>query len=99
MEEKGDLKYLYFRRRDINSLLYNLFRDYYNHLIEREWESHILSCAEQAQSTERRWQRFIGNHRIKVRSLYIPLVIAAISNWQGQRLYFILDNISFWIIR
>ncbi|MEM9273550.1 MAG: transposase [Cyanobacteria bacterium P01_F01_bin.143] len=61
-----------------------------------EWESHILSRAEQAQSTERRWQRFLGNHRIKVRSLYAPLVMAAISNWQGQRLYLALDTTVLW---
>ncbi len=37
-----------------------------------EWESYVPSRAEQAQSTERRWQRFLRNHRIRVRSLYVP---------------------------
>lgn len=31
-----------------------------------EWESYVLSRATQAQSTERRWQRFIRNRRIRV---------------------------------
>ena len=61
-----------------------------------EWESYVPSRATQAQSTERRWQRFIGNHRIRVRSLYLPLVMAAISNWQEQRLYLALDTTVLW---
>lgn len=61
-----------------------------------EWESYVSSRATQAQSTERRWQRFIGNHRIRVRSLYLPLVMAAISNWQEQRLYLALDTTVLW---
>jgi hypothetical protein len=52
-----------------------------------EWESYVSSHATQAQSTQRRWQRFIRNRRIKVKSLYIPLVLAAISNWNSSRLY------------
>jgi hypothetical protein len=48
-----------------------------------EWEAYICSSAIQAQSTERRWQRFLRNSRIKIRSLYIPLVMAAISKIQN----------------
>ncbi|MDJ0575450.1 MAG: hypothetical protein QNJ65_09835 [Xenococcaceae cyanobacterium MO_234.B1] len=54
------------------------------------------SRAEQAQSTERRWQRFLRNRRIRVRSLYVPLVMAAINNWQRQRLYLALDTTVLW---
>ncbi len=61
-----------------------------------EWESYVPSRGSQAQSTERRWQRFLRNHRIRVRSLYVPLVMAAISNWQGQRLYIALDTTVLW---
>jgi hypothetical protein len=57
-----------------------------------EWEAYVPSRARKAQSTERRWQRFIRNHRIRVRTLYVPLVMAAINNWQGQRLYLALDT-------
>jgi len=35
-----------------------------------QWESYVISRANQAQSTERRWHRFVHNRRIKVRSLY-----------------------------
>ena len=42
-----------------------------------EWESYVISRANQAQSIERRWQRFVHNSRIKVKSLYLPLVMAA----------------------
>lgn len=61
-----------------------------------EWESYIISRANQAQSTERRWHRLVHNSRIKVRSLYIPLVMAAISNWNEQRLYLALDTTVLW---
>ncbi len=76
-----------------------------------EWEAYVPSRAEQVQSTERtarvpgetpsdvssrRWQRFLKNHRIRVRSLYVPLVMAAISNWQEQRLYLALDTTVLW---
>lgn len=60
------------------------------------WESYVPSRATQAQSTERRWQRFMGNHRIRVKSLYIPLVLAAISSWKGNRLYLALDTTVLW---
>lgn len=61
-----------------------------------EWEAYVTSRAGQAQSTERRWQRFLRNHRIRVRSLYLPLVMAAISNWHHQRLYLALDTTVLW---
>jgi len=60
------------------------------------WESYVPSRATQAQSTERRWQRFMGNHRIRVKSLYIPLVLAAIRSWKGNRLYLALDTTVLW---
>ncbi|BAU63131.1 unknown protein [Stanieria sp. NIES-3757] len=50
----------------------------------------------QAQSIERRWQRFVHNSRIKVKSLYLPLVIAAMSSWNGRRLYLALDTTVLW---
>ncbi len=76
-----------------------------------EWEAYVSSRAEQAQSTERtyraaevssavsssrRWQRFLKNHRIRVRALYLPLVMAALNNWQRQRLYLALDTTVLW---
>jgi hypothetical protein len=41
------------------------------------WEPYVPSRAQKAQSVERRWRRFLGNERIRVESLYVPLVLAA----------------------
>lgn len=61
-----------------------------------EWECYIPSRAIKAQSFERRWQRFVSNQRIRVRSLYVPLVLGAIKNWHSQRLYLALDTTMLW---
>ena len=61
-----------------------------------EWESYVISRATKAQSTERRWQRLLQNRRIKVKSLYVPLVMGAINNWKSQRLYLALDTTMLW---
>jgi hypothetical protein len=61
-----------------------------------EWECYIPSRATKAQSFERRWQRFVGNQRIRVRSLYVPIVLGAIKNWHSQRLYLALDTTMLW---
>lgn len=60
------------------------------------WEPYVLTKAQKAQSTERRWQRFMGNARIRVEALYLPLVVAALSGWQSQRLYLALDTTMLW---
>jgi hypothetical protein len=61
-----------------------------------EWESYVISRATQAQSIERRWQRFVHNSRIKFKSIYIPLVMAAVSDWSEQRVYLALDTTVLW---
>ena len=61
-----------------------------------EWECYIPSRATKAQSFERRWQRFVSNQRIRVRGLYVPLVLGAIENWHTQRLYLALDTTMLW---
>ncbi len=61
-----------------------------------EWESYVVSRANQTQSIERRWQRFIHNRRIKIKSIYVPLVMAAIHKWDGHRLYLALDTTVLW---
>lgn len=60
------------------------------------WEPYVLSRATKAQSVERRWQRFLVNIRISVTALYVPLVLVALSGWQGQRLYLALDTTLLW---
>jgi Transposase DDE domain len=60
------------------------------------WEPYVHSRATQAQSVERRWQRFVDNPRVRVESLYVPLVLAALSQWQSQRLYLAMDTTVLW---
>ena len=55
-----------------------------------------MSRANQAQSVERRWHRFVYNSRVKVKSLYVPLMMAAINSWNEQRLYLALDTTVLW---
>ena len=61
-----------------------------------EWEPFVVSRATQAQSYQKRWSRFLQNQRIKVEQIYIPLVMAAISNWSDKRLYLALDTTMLW---
>ena len=61
-----------------------------------EWEPYIQCRATQAQSVERRCQRFLNNQKIKVRSLYLPLLLGAISNWQTKRIYLAMDTTLLW---
>jgi len=60
------------------------------------WESYVQSRAQQAQSYQRRWSRFLSNVRVKVAALYVPLVLAALSGWEAQRLYVALDTTVLW---
>ncbi|WP_416676338.1 transposase [Egbenema bharatensis] len=60
------------------------------------WEPYVPSRATKAQSTERRWQRFMGNCRISVVAIYVPLVLVALRGWQHQRLYLALDTTVLW---
>jgi hypothetical protein len=60
------------------------------------WEPYVHSNAEQAQSLERRWRRFLENTRVCVEKLYLPLVIAALNDWQKHRLYLAIDTTVLW---
>lgn len=55
----------------------------------------MVSRAQQAQSYQRRWSRFLSNVRVKVTDLYVPLVLASLSGWEG-RLYLALDTTVLW---
>lgn len=61
-----------------------------------QWEAYVLSVATQAQSYERRWQRFMHNPRISLERIYLPLVMLALHNWGKQRLYLALDTTVLW---
>ncbi len=58
--------------------------------------TYVPSRATIAQSVERRWQRFLVNVRVRVTALYVPLVLAALSEWKGHRLYLALDTTVLW---
>jgi hypothetical protein len=60
------------------------------------WEPYVHSRAQKAQSYQRRWSRFLNNSRICVRRLYLPLVMAALSQWGKVRLYVALDTSLLW---
>ncbi|MBE9033211.1 hypothetical protein IQ266_26090 [filamentous cyanobacterium LEGE 11480] len=55
-----------------------------------------MSAATQAQSYERRWQRFMQNPRILVERIYLPLVMLALHNWGKHHLYLALDTTVLW---
>ena len=85
-----DLRHLKALAWMVNSLIYS------GKINLSEWESYVPSRATKAQSVERRWQRLVHNQRIRVRSLYIPLVMGAIKHWKSQRLYLALDTTMLW---
>jgi hypothetical protein len=86
----NDLRHLKALAWMINGLIYS------GKISLSEWECYIPSRATKAQSFERRWQRFVNNQRIRVRALYLPLVLGAIKNWRSQRLYLALDTTMLW---
>ena len=61
-----------------------------------EWEPYVQSCAQQAQSYQKRWSRFLKNSKVNTEKLYIPLVISAIKDWSNTRIYLALDTTVLW---
>ena len=61
-----------------------------------EWVPYVHSRAQYAQSTVRRFRRWLGNKRIKVHKLYGPLIQQALSEWGEQILYLALDTSMLW---
>lgn len=86
----SDLRHLKALAWMVNALLHS------GELNLAAWEPYVPSRATKAQSTERRWQRFMGNRRISVMAIYLPLVLAALSGWKQQRLYLALDTTLLW---
>lgn len=60
------------------------------------WEPYVLSRAQYAQSTVRRFQRWLNNEKIVVHNLYGPLIQQALADWGEQRLYLALDTSLLW---
>ena len=45
------------------------------------WEPFVSSFAQQAQSYQRRWHRFLNNTHGDVARFYVPLVLMALRQW------------------
>jgi hypothetical protein len=56
------------------------------------WVPYVESRTKYAQSTQRRFQRWIYNDRINVGELYAPLIEEALSEWGDDALYLALDT-------
>ena len=60
------------------------------------WVPYVHSRAVYAQSTVRRFTRWLENTRIDVHALYGPLMQQAITEWGDQRVYLALDTSMLW---
>lgn len=60
------------------------------------WAPVVDSRANFAQSTVRRFRRWLANERIKVHSLYGPLIQEALTEWGTSTLYLALDTSMLW---
>lgn len=60
------------------------------------WIPFVQSRAEFAQSTQRRFARWLDNERIKVNDLYGPIIQAALAEWRQSCLYLALDTSMLW---
>ena len=60
------------------------------------WTPYVHSRATYAQSTVRRFSRWLNNPRIKVAELYGPLIQQALAEWGSYKLYLALDTSMLW---
>ena len=60
------------------------------------WVPYVHSRAEYAQSTVRRFARWLNNARIEVHSLYGPLIQQALAEWGQRKVYLALDTSMLW---
>lgn len=60
------------------------------------WVLFVQSRAQYAQSTQRRFRRWLGNRRIEVAPLYGPLLQQALQDWGRHTLYLALDTSMLW---
>jgi hypothetical protein len=56
------------------------------------WAPYVHGRAVYAQSTVRRFMRWLNNPRIEVHSLYGPLIQQALAEWGRCKLYLALDT-------
>jgi hypothetical protein len=60
------------------------------------WAPYVVSRAQYAQSTVRRFRRWLDNDQIDVVALYGPLMAQALAEWGEQALYVALDTSMLW---
>jgi hypothetical protein len=60
------------------------------------WVPFVHSRARYAQSTQRRFRRWLGNRRIEMTPLYGPLIAQALQEWGTHTLYLALDTSLLW---
>lgn len=60
------------------------------------WAPDVVSRARDAQSTVRRFRRWLDNDKIDVLALYGPLIQQALAEWGEQALYVALDTSMLW---
>jgi hypothetical protein len=60
------------------------------------WAPHVVSRAQYAQSTTRRFRRWLDNDKIDVLSLYGPFMQQALVGWDTQALSVALDTSMLW---
>jgi len=60
------------------------------------WVPFVQGRAQYAQSTVRRFRRWLDNERIQVNALYGPLIAAAPADWGQEKLYLALDTSMLW---
>ena len=61
-----------------------------------EWASFVDSRATFAQSTVRRFSRWLHNERIKIHDLYGPIIQEALTEWNDNTIYLALDTSMLW---
>ena len=60
------------------------------------WVPFVQGRAQYAQSTQRRFRRWLANRRIEVAPLYGPLIQQALQDWGAHTLYLALDTSMLW---
>jgi len=61
-----------------------------------DWIRYVKSRAKYAQSTQRRFSRWLQNQRIHVHELDAPLVEKALLSWSEPTIYLGLDTTRLW---
>ena len=61
-----------------------------------EWVPFVNSKAKKAQSTERRFSRWLHNGNIKTDNIYDPVIKRAVRDWGEQTIYLALDTSMLW---